>query len=270
MSFVFSEIKKHIKLYFLFIKLSLMSVMEYRSNFIIGILVEICFLFTKILYLVVVYNAGVTINGFSPDYMTLYVGTFSIISAIYNGFIMENFYNIPRHVKTGSLDMLITKPISLQFILTLRQANFSMIFANLIGGITMVSIAWDRLDIQLSLINIIGYIVFIISGIIMAYAVFLFPMLISFWIVETSALIEIADRGWEFNSMPMAIYTRTIQRVGMFIIPVFAITNFPSLFLVNKLELTYIVWAVVAPIIFLILIRLFWNYAIRNYTSANM
>ncbi len=262
-------VKKYFLLYIRFLKFNLLSQMEYRANFIIGFIVESGFLFTKIMYLVVVYNINITINGYSPDDMMLYVGTFSIITAFYTGFIMVNFYDIPSHIKSGTLDMLITKPISLQFMLTLRKANFAMTFSNMIGGIVMVVIAWQKIGIPVTIFNILCYTCFIISGIIIAYAVFLFPQLLSFWIIETKAITEIADRGWDFNTMPMVIYTKWIQRIGIFVVPIFAISNFPSMFLVGKIDAIYVLWSVVAPIVFIFLIRLFWNYAVKNYSSAS-
>lgn len=263
------ELIKHFKLYLLFLKFNLLNLMEYRANFVVGFIVENLFLLSKILYLKVVYETGLTIDGFSPDYITLYVGTFTIITAIYNGFIVENFYGIPRHIKSGTLDTLITKPVSLQFILTLKQMNFSMMFSNFIGGIIMVFIACNRLDVSFSLFNIIIYILLIISGVFIAYFIFLLPMLLSFWIVEVRALISIADRGWDFNTMPMYIFNRFIRGLCMFVIPILAISNFPSLFLIQKLELIYALWAVIAPLILLVITRLVWNLAVRSYTSAN-
>jgi ABC-2 type transport system permease protein len=262
-------IKKYFLLYLQLLKLSLISQMEYRSNFFIGFIVESGFLFTKIMYLIVVYNINITINGYSPNDMMLYIGTFSIITAFYTGFIMVNFYEIPEHIKNGTLDIFMTKPISLQFMVTLRKADFSMTLPNMIGGVAMVVLAWEKSGIPVNVFSVLGYIGFIVSGIIIAYSVFLFPQLLSFWIVETKAIIQIADRGWDFNTMPMTIYTKWIQRLGMFVFPIFAISNLPSMFLIGKMDFVHALWAVVAPIFFIVLIRLFWNYAIRNYSSAS-
>lgn len=68
-------------------------------EFFIGFIVESGFIFTKIMYLIVIYNLDITINGYSPDEILLYVGTFSIITAFYTGFIMINFYEIPNNIK---------------------------------------------------------------------------------------------------------------------------------------------------------------------------
>src|SRR5699024_2711969 len=151
------------------------------------------------------------------------------------------FYEIPKHVKEGSLDMLITKPVSLQFLLTLRRIDFSMILSNFLGGLIMVIIAWERIGIKLSIANLMSYILLIISGVIIAYSLFLLPQLLSFWIIETKSILMISHRAWEFNTMPMVIYSKIIQRVGIFFIPIIAISNFHSLFLVDIITLSHLI-----------------------------
>ena len=69
--------------------------------------------------------------------------------------------------------------------------------------------------------------------------------------------------------MPMLIYSKWLQRIGVFFIPVFFITNFPAMFLTGGLMGFNAVWVVLAPVIFLTAVRWFWSYAIRNYSSAS-
>lgn len=141
-------IKKHLLIYFLFAKNSLISQMEYRANFIITICVESCYLFSKLLYVIVVYQVGVNIKGWPPDAILLFIGTFVLITAVYTGLFMQNFYGVPGLVRDGTLDMLIVKPISLQFIATLRRVEFSIPIPNIIGGTIMVVIAWNKLHLE--------------------------------------------------------------------------------------------------------------------------
>ncbi|MEH7185787.1 ABC transporter permease [Bacillus subtilis] len=269
MSKLINVVNKHLIVYIQFLKLSLITQMEYRWNFSIGFIVESGFIFTKIMYLIVIYNLEITIIGYSADEIFLYVGTFSIITAFYTGFIMINFYEIPNNIKKGDLDLLIIKPVSLQFMLTLRKIDFSMILSNFLGGTAMVIMAILKLNIDLTFSYFLGYILLIFLGVIVAYTLFLIPQLLSFWIIETKAIFNISDKAWDFNTMPMVIYTKIIQRIGIFLIPIFTISNFPSMFLVGKISNTLLIWAYIVPIILFVLVRIFWNYAIKNYSSAS-
>jgi len=116
---VLREIKKHLAVYKLFAKTSLMQQLEYRANFIITILAECTWLASKLMYAFVVQKTGSTVGGLSPDQVMLFVGTFIIMTAFYTGTFMNSFGYIPWHVRRGDLDMLLVKPISTQFHWTL-------------------------------------------------------------------------------------------------------------------------------------------------------
>jgi ABC-2 type transport system permease protein len=53
---IFREIKKHIYIYLMFVKFSVMSQMEYRFSFIGNLSMETGYLFYKLSYVVVVYR----------------------------------------------------------------------------------------------------------------------------------------------------------------------------------------------------------------------
>ncbi len=69
--------------------------------------------------------------------------------------------------------------------------------------------------------------------------------------------------------MPMDIYPRWIKQIGVFALPIFFITNFPPMFVLNKMTPAYYVWAALAPILLLLLVRAFWSWGLRNYSSAS-
>lgn len=260
---------KYFIVYFQFAKNSLMGCLEYRTNFFIMLGVECIYLISKLLYVVFVYKTDIVVNGVTPDGMMLFIGTFILMTAIYTGLFMDNFYQLPEHVRNGSLDMFITKPVSLQFMVTTRRLNFALPIPNIIAGIIMVITACRRIGIDFSAANIAGYIGMLISGTFVAYAVFLFPQVLSFWTVKTNAITEIADKCWDFNNMPMLIYKKWLQRIGTFFIPLFFITNIPAMYLLKMLKPGLIIWTIAAPVLFMVLIRLFWKHAVKSYSSAS-
>lgn len=266
---LFFEIGKHLKIYGVLAKNSLMSLMEYRANLFASLTMELVYLASKILYAVAVYHTGISIKGVSPHEILIFIGTFTLMTAIYTGLFMDNFYRLADHIRNGTLDNYITKPVSLQFMATMWHVNFVLPIPNIIAGAVMIVMGCNRLHLQLSVGHILVFLLIVISGSLVAYAVFLAPQILAFWTVKSHAIIEIADRCWDFNNMPMNIYTKWMQRIGVFVIPVFFITNFPALFLVGKLNRVYAVWAIVAPVLLMLLVRQFWKFAIRNYTSAS-
>lgn len=262
-------IKRYFTIYKLFIKNCLMAQMEYRINFITGIVVETGYLLAKALYAIVVYSTGVSIGGLMPDAILLFIGTYTIMTGIYMGLFYVNFQKIPEYVRDGSLDLYITKPISTQFMVTMRYFDFGMPIPSVVGGLSMVGIGWSRLKIAITPLHILGFIGFMLTGILLTYSIFLLPQILSFWTVRTNGINDISNALWDFNNMPMGIYNKTIQHIGTFVFPIFLISNFSPLVILDELSLAEAIWGIVATVLFFILSKWLWQIAMRNYSSAS-
>lgn len=263
------EIKKHLTLYGMFLKFSVMAQMEYRSNFIGNLSMETGYLFVKLSYVMVVYRSGSTINGLTPDEILLFIGTFVTLTGIYAGLFMINNFGLRSKIKDGDLDLLLTKPVSLQFMATLRQADLTIFSVDVIAGIIMVIIAWARLSIPVTFFNVGGFAgLLVVSGLV-SYSLFLLPQVLSFWLMNTSAIAEISDSFWDFNNMPMDIYNRWIKIVGVFVIPIFVVSNFPPLLVLKKMHSAYLAWAMVLPLALLFVVHFLWKQGLKNYSSAS-
>nr|WP_255570301.1 ABC-2 family transporter protein [Cohnella sp. CFH 77786] len=242
--------------------------MEYRSNFLLTLAVESCFLLSKLIYAAVVYKTGIQLGGLSPDAMFLYIGVFILITAFYTGLFMNNFYRLPDYVREGTLDLLITKPVSTLFMVSTRHVDFAIPVPNMIAGGIIIAIGWRRLSIPFDFVHVAGFAGLLLCGVFLAYSLYLFPQILTFWTVRTSAVVEFADKAWDFNTMPMAIYRRWMQRIGTSLFPIFLIFNVPAMFLWNQLTWKMALWSIAAPLLFMGLVRIFWNVSIKRYSSA--
>ncbi len=267
--YLLREMLKHMRIYGLFVKNCLIAQMEYRMNFVISIAQECVFTFAKLLYVILIYQVGVDINGLSPDHVLLFIGTYMIMTGFYVLFFMDNFYQLSQHIQSGLLDVMMTKPVSLQFMVTLRRINFSFPIPNFIVGTSMVVMAWRRLGLESGPQEIGLFLLLIVCGIVLMYALFLLPMLLSFYIIKTQSLIEITDKFWDFNNMPMGIYSRWIQRIGTFLLPIFVITNFPVLAMMDELDTLASIWVFAVPIVMLLVTRKVWRFCLSKYSSAS-
>ncbi|WP_337034139.1 ABC transporter permease [Paenibacillus illinoisensis] len=269
MSIRLSEIQKHVRMFFIFAKNSLVGYMEYKANFYSGLIMETVFLFTKLIYIIFVFQLGIEINGISPDQMMIFTGTYTIMIAIYTGLFMDNFYRFAGHIRNGTLDLYMTKPLSLQFMISFRNVNYAFPIPNLIAGITMIVLAWRRLGIEPSFIHLAGYIGVILSSTIVMYSVLLLPQILAFWTVKSGSIFDILDKCWDLNNMPMYIYPKWLQRIGLYVVPILFITNMPSVYLIDRLDFFLGIWIFAAPVISLLVVRLFWKLAVRHYESAS-
>jgi ABC-2 type transport system permease protein len=185
------------------------------------------------------------------------------------GFFMMNHWLLGEHIRNGTLDFYIVKPVSLQFIATLSRSELSLFVTDIIPGTIMVIVGMTRLNIGVDVFGLIGFLGLMMSSVIVGYSLLLFPVITTFWFVKADAVAGATGAFWDFNNMPMTIYSKTVQRIGIFVLPIFVIVNFPTLFIMGKMEPMYAVWGVVAPVVCFTATRLFWKIAVRRYSSAS-
>jgi ABC-2 type transport system permease protein len=265
---VLREIAKHLRLFGLLARMNVMSQMEYRANFVTGILMELGYLVTKILYVVVAYRAGVRIAGFTPDEFLVFVGTFVMITGFYAGVFMMNLFQLSGMVQDGSFDVLMTKPVSLQFLATFRRSDVGIFLTDLLAGLVMVVVGLVRVARPFGLGRILGYAFFVAGGSAVGYAIYVIPQALVFRFVNAQGIAWLMDSFWDFNNVPMIVYGKVGRAIGSFVIPMFVVTSFPALFALGKMPGLYLVWGFVAPAVFLALASLAWRASIRRYTSA--
>ncbi len=262
------RIGRYFRLLGVFAKYSLMSALEYRINFITGMTVEVGWMLIKLLYVAIIYKAGTNIGILTPDHILLFVGTYMLMTGFYMLYF-GNFASLPGMVQQGELDLYIVKPVSLQFLVTLRRLDFAYLLPELTAGVIMIVTGWRLAGLPAGILPVAGFVFYLVCGCLLTYSLFLLPYILSFWIVSVGGISDISNALWDFNNMPSLIYGKWFRRIGTYILPVFVITNFPGLFLMGELSPWACVWGVGAPALFFALTRAFWKASLKRYSSAS-
>jgi ABC-type uncharacterized transport system, permease component len=260
---------KYLTLYGHFVRNSLIAQMEFKANFIIAVCTELAFVFAKSLYVIVLFTAGLSINGLSPDKMLMFIGSYTLITGIMDSVYYPNISSIPEYVRMASLDMYLTKPVDPLFMISFRKFDLGLGVPNYAAGIVMIVVSWTKCGVPVTFTNVCGYIAFTLLGCVITYPVLLIPVLVSFWTVKSDSLTGSIWALWDFNNMPMTIYNRMVQLAGVFIIPIFIITNFAPMFVFGILPVPYMLYALAAVPLFLGIAFFVWKKAVRRYSSAS-
>jgi len=260
------RVRYYIRLLFAFMRISLLSQMEYRLNFVTGFCIEAAYMVIKLTYLFVVMRAGVNIGVLTPDMIMLFIGVYCIMTGVWC--FLWGISEMPGKVISGAMDMLIVKPGSLQFMQSFGRFDFALAVPNFTVGIILVIVAWRRVGISVSLITVGGFLFFLLMGVALTYSFILMQALLVFWVTSTGGILTLFSALWDFNNMPMALYGRTIQLIGTFIIPIFMLTNWAGMFALDQLSRLDVAWGIGLPIIMLTLTRIMWKRGMRRYTSA--
>lgn len=179
---IFNRLFWYLKLWSVFMKLSLQSQLEYRLNFAAGAFVETAYLCIKIVYLILIIRTGANIGFLTPNMVMIFIGTYIFMTGIW--MLLTGIIKIPNVVLSGELDILMTKPGSLQFLQTFGSFDIGKTFPNILAGIVLIIIGWQKSNIAVSLLNISGFAFFMLCGMLLTYSFALIASLLVFWITS--------------------------------------------------------------------------------------
>ena len=117
--------------------------------------------------------------------------------------------------------------------------------------------------------------VVILCGMALYIGFFVLGATICFWTVESIEVINIITYGGtEFASYPLPIYHLLMRRFFTFVIPLAFVSYFPSLYLLDRPEVSdwplwlLIVSPLVAAAFLSVVARFAWGFGVRHYRST--
>lgn len=260
-------LKWYLRLAVHFGKLSLQSVMEYPLNFVSGVCVELAYMMIKLVYLYVVISTGMKVGSLTPEMVIIFVGTYIFMTGIW--MFLSGVNDIPGKVVKGDLDLIMTKPGSLQFLQTFGRYNFALAFPNVTVGTILMILGWNAAAVPATPGNIAIFLLYLVCGMILTYAFGLMASLLVFWVTSLNAVNTLYSAFWDYNNMPMELYPKIIRQIGTFLIPIFLVTNWSGMAVLGKLGSVEFIWGVIIPVAAFLASRMMWKAGIRKYTSAN-
>lgn len=261
--------KRYIKLYWTYAKLSLMSKLVYKANVIIGI---IAFLFTEATSLFTLYilvSSVPSIDGYDIYQIGMLFGITNMAVGI-DHLLTDRLWTVAYwEVKTGKLDHMFLRPLPVLF-----QIIASEVQLEALGEIIVATALICLCGSQLSITGGIGAILTVILGILCASVIIsAFKILVAslaFKFKRSGPLLQFIYNFSGYTKYPMKIYPKIIQVILTFIIPLglclffpfenlFAPVHNPALLSIAMLSFTAIFSTICVFV---------WNKFVKMYEST--
>ncbi len=250
---------------------SLIREMNFKANFLLWILVELCWFAGQIVFLEVLFAHIGAIGDWTKWQVVLLVATHQLIGQLYQGFFFVNVAGIPELVRTGRMDFTLLLPMDSQFAVSTRQFGLDSII-NAMVSVALVIFCLGKLGITPGVGQVLLYGVALGFGIAVHYAIMFFLATASFWIVRSRGLMS----GY-FSLFTLARYPDVIYRGGFrlfftWVIPIILVANVPARVLMGTFDgspLGPMLQLLAAAVIVLVGSRMFWKLALTRYTSAS-
>ena len=262
-------IKKYAKFYLELMKFGINLKMVYRLNFWLNCVTDIVYYTVNLLVFLTIYNNVDNINGWDKYQVMFFLGTFFLIDSIAMVTYFFGVISIPEHIRTGKLDLFITKPINTLFYVSMN--NFEFTFAiNILYGLIMVVYSWAHLNITITLSKILGYIALTILMYLLYFTIMVIVNSSAFWFVKIHTLQSLNSELFRYTyRIPGIVYKGIIKIIFIIVIPYGLIATIPTQFATSFMSGEYWLITISVSLMYWILCLFIWRKGLRRYNSAS-
>lgn len=260
-------LKKYIFLYIEFLKQNVKTMLEYKSDFIIGVFSTLLTQFYGIFFVWVIFENIKQIHGWTFYEITFVYGLLTLAKSI-DMFFFDNLHALGfEYVREGKFDIFMIRPISPLFQLVASYTQQDGIGLFILGTIVVCK-SLAELKIHFGPLDILLLIVFVISGAAIISAINLIMSTTGFKTMNSHIIMSSINSFQEFAFYPIAIYPKFIGFVLTWIFPYAFASFYPADYFLNK---EYGVLSVLTPLIAIVLwviaLRV-WRFGLKNYSST--
>ena len=258
--------RRYISLWISFLSNSITREMEYKANFISGIMVDILYYGVHLFFFEIIYSNVSSLGDFSREDVIIFLIVTFIADSVYMFFFSGE--NINQLLVSGDLDFYLLRPVSSQFIVSLRYVRpYALI--TFVFLVIMLAIQCSNYSGEIDLHNIVLFIISFISGILIWYS---FEFIIScgcFWFKNFRMVGWLTNEVLKFSRRPDSIYSGFVRFTLFSFIPMALIASVPTRFLIYDFNYKFLIIQIIVSILFFCLTRFIWMKGLRLYESAS-
>jgi len=250
------------------LRTSLATAMQYRANFFIEIVLSVAWLAIALLPLMVLFEHRDKVAGWDRPSALIVMAYFMAVKAIMEGMVTPSLVSLVEKIRTGAFDYVLLKPVDAQFIVS--TAGYEPQKAiDLVGAVVLACYAFSQRGVWPNAGQVGIGVLLLIAGVLAMYSLWIICAAASFWVVRLDNLIYLLMAIFDTARWPIQVFRGAWRFLFTFIIPVAIMTTFPAMALLGKLSSRTTLLTLAGALVMLLVSRLIWRSAIRNYTSAS-
>jgi ABC-2 type transport system permease protein len=260
-------VRRYARVLLSFWRTSLAAELEYRLNFLLAVLSSVGHIAGNLFGLSLFYAGNGTLGGWPFHQALLVMGLFTMLQGLSRVLLTPNLQRLVEHVRTGTLDFVLLKPVDTQFWLSTRRIS-PWGLPDVLFGLGTVAFAAVRLGLPAEqLLFAAGP--FLLSAVIQ-YSLWFMLASIAIWYVKVANITEVlngllAAGRYPIDALPAGAY----RFIFTFVVPVALLTTVPARVALGQDATRWLLFSAAFAMAAFAFSRAFWRYALRSYTSAS-
>jgi ABC-2 type transport system permease protein len=259
---------RYLRLINLFFRNSLQKEMEYRINFVGVLLMSVMDAAWSIGGALLFYSHKSVIGGWTFNEALVVIGLYFLAYSFIDIAVRPNIDAIVEHIRTGSMDFVLVKPMASQVHATLREYRFQKV-SSVIVGLVILIYALVQVGATPDIGQMLLFVLLCAGGCVLLYAAMTILGTLSFWLVDISNMDDFITGFLEAGRYPVDAFPEPVRGIITFIVPIAFITTVPAQIVLGKLTPPFVLYGCVFAAVLLAASIGLWNVAVRHYSSAS-
>jgi ABC-2 type transport system permease protein len=260
-------VQRYLKLCLVQLRAAVLLSLQYRVDFVIETLMALFWCATALVPLLVLFSTRDRVAGFSAYEALAVSGFFMALKGVMVGAIQPALGNVVEHIRKGTLDFLLLKPVDAQFMLSTSKLELPRV-ADVLAGLSLSVYCVHRAGARPSALQLGMALLILLCAVAMLYAIWIMVISLSFRVVKIDNLSHLILSVFDAARFPVSVFRGALAILFTFVIPLGLMTTYPTLALLGRLEPSAALVPVAIAVVFLIVSRLIWLRSIRFYTGA--
>jgi len=267
---ILKGVGKYFKVFLHLQKIGIMTRTAYKLNFFILSFAVFLQVFFSLFFIKIIFGFLDNIAGWGYFEALIVVATYMLVDGIMWN-VFAHFSAITRHVRQGTLDGILVKPIDSQFLVSIWRGDLEDA-VRVIASLGVLAYAVKNLGIggfEL-IMNSALYLFLVVNAIVIVYSINVIVKSVVFWLVEGMAFYHLTDSLFRMSQYPSDIFFHKIVKgVTLTVIPLAFMATVPAKILARGFDFWLILGSFVVAGVFFITSRKFWLFALKHYSSAS-
>jgi ABC-2 type transport system permease protein len=259
---------RYLRLLRAFVVTELQFEMQYRVNFLFVLLEMGIVIGTSVAAVLVMFEHTDTLNGWTFPQMLVLLGVFYLVQGTAAMVFDPSFQRLMEHIRLGTLDYQLLKPVNAQFIVSVRHLKLVRLPDTLLG-VVILGIGLARTGEGVSLVEISLFATALLCGLTLVYALLLGLVTLSFWFVRVENVLNIFWAFTDAGRFPVGIYPGWLRWTLSTIVPVGIAVTVPAEAIAGRTGLGGVSLLALGAAAAAVAASAFWRVGVRNYTGAS-
>lgn len=244
----------------------------YASNNYGNMLSTIVYTITYLVFVGAIFNKVKTIAGYRYSEILILTLVTQICFYLIWTLSISNIDLLSKNVKSGDLDIWITRPVPLLWFVSFQKININSLLIDAIPATCpLIYLILKNFDSSVSLTNLVSGLMVMLMGIVIAHCLGFILCYSCFWTGENSNMRNLAfELTFYGDSIPFEGYPENFKRWGLLFIPSMINSALATSVILGKNSNPWIIPGVfLIMMVFLWLNIKIWQLALRHYSSAS-